>query len=120
MVSASFAFAPLRLRRELMDQPKQGAQQNAQQRPSVGLRPRFGYAAVSVISLYFAIINHLLTDTYNEQARTENPCVGGSNPLLTISKYFAGSRLWQSAFFVSPLEGPAYQNMPIFDADLCQ
>jgi hypothetical protein len=52
MMSASFAFAPLHLRRDLMDQPKQGAQQNAQQRPSVGLRSRFGCAAVSVISLY--------------------------------------------------------------------
>jgi len=86
MMSATFAFAPLRLRRDLMDQPKQGAQQNAQQRPSVGLRSRFGYAAVSVISLYSSVINCLVTITYKGQLRTENPCVGGSNPLLTIQK----------------------------------
>jgi hypothetical protein len=47
-----------------------GAQQNAQQRPSVRLLSRFGCASVSVTSLYFAIINHLSTDTYKGQCRT--------------------------------------------------
>ena len=44
-------------------QPK-GAQQNAQQPCTVGLRLRFGHATVSVITLFSTIINHLLTNTY--------------------------------------------------------
>ena len=50
-----------------------GAQQNAQQWLSVRLLSRFGCASVSVISLYLASINHLLTSTYKGQSRTENP-----------------------------------------------
>jgi len=58
--------------------PSRGAQQNAQQRPSVTLRSRFCHASVSVIGLYCPSINPYFTSTYNREFRTENPCVAGS------------------------------------------
>jgi len=66
--------------------PNRGAQQNAQQWPSVRFRSRFGCALVSVISLYFAVINHLFTDTYKGWCRTENPCVGAIVPIFPLNE----------------------------------
>jgi len=45
----------------------------------------YGCSSASIISLYFTVINHLLTTIYTRGFRTENPCVGGSNPLLPTS-----------------------------------
>ncbi len=45
----------------------------------------FGWSSLDLISLLFAVINPYITSTYKSHIRTENPCVGGSNPLLPIS-----------------------------------
>jgi len=60
-------------------------QQNLQQTCTFVLLLAYGCASASIISLYFTVINHLLTIIYKRRCRAENPCVGGSNPLLPTS-----------------------------------
>ena len=61
-----------------------GVWQNVWQANMVGLLSGFTWASVGIISLYFTSINAYGTITYETLGRTENPCVGGSNPPLPI------------------------------------
>ncbi len=67
---------------ELRINPSPHLQQNLQQRCTFGSLFALGRLSASIISLFFAVINRLLTSTYKRRVRTENPCVGGSNPPL--------------------------------------
>ena len=59
--------------------------QNVHQTCTFGALLVFCCSSVNLISLYFAVINALVTSTYNRETRTENPCVGGSSPPLPIT-----------------------------------
>ena len=61
------------------------AYQNAYQACTFGATLVLRWSTISFISLYSTIINPYATRTYKRQIRTENPCVGGSNPLLPIT-----------------------------------
>ena len=62
----------------------EAASQNASQACTFGTTLVLLWFTVRFISLYFAVINVFVTRTYKPQSRTENPCVGGSNPPLPI------------------------------------
>jgi len=59
-----------------------------------------GCNSVSIISSFLTIINHLLTNTYKSQQRTENPCVGGSNLPLLIRQVIFGHSVMAACYFV--------------------
>ena len=59
-------------------------QQHLQQPRAVRLRLGYCHASVSILSLYLTVISRFATSTYKHPERTENPCVGGSNPPLPI------------------------------------
>jgi len=63
---------------------RSGARQSARQRCTSGLRLTFGCATPDLITSCMATFNRSYAETYKRPGRTENPCVGGSNPPLPI------------------------------------
>jgi len=79
-------------------------QQNLQQSCSSGLRSRYGCATVRLISLFWAVVTHLLTSTYKRRFRTVDPKVEGSSPFGLVVKCFIAKHLrHKNGLFISTI-----------------